>query len=196
MHRLEEWPSSTEFGLQAACNVAPALPQGSRGHHFPGRSAEPLNLVSRNQITDASGGVTIPAWTSSSSICFSYWPKHSLEFLIELAGEATFSLLLLQTREVFVVSREVNPVLAALGYVLLGMATGGVSVFLFPHPLIHPSRIHGISLLVSPVLTGLVMSRIGAALRRYGKHPTQIESFGYGFAFAFGMALVRYLVVK
>jgi hypothetical protein len=82
-------------------------------------------------------------------------------------------------------------VLAALGYVMLGMATGGVSVFLFPHPLIHPSRIHGISLLVSPVLTGLVMSRIGAALRRYGKHPTQIESFGYGFAFAFGMALVR-----
>ncbi|MGA7318192.1 MAG: hypothetical protein WBX22_29980, partial [Silvibacterium sp.] len=32
MHRLEEWPSSTEFGLQAACNVAPVLPQGSRGH--------------------------------------------------------------------------------------------------------------------------------------------------------------------
>ena len=100
------------------------------------------------------------------------------------------------TREVFVVSREINPVLAALGYVMLGMARGGVSVFLFPHPLIHPSRIHGISLLVSPVLTGLVMSRIGAALRRYGKHPTQIESFEYGFAFAFGMALVRYLVVK
>jgi hypothetical protein len=33
MQRLEEWPSSTEFGLQAACNLAPVLPQGSRGHH-------------------------------------------------------------------------------------------------------------------------------------------------------------------
>jgi hypothetical protein len=28
MQRLEEWPSSTEFGLQAACNVAPVFRQG------------------------------------------------------------------------------------------------------------------------------------------------------------------------
>ena len=119
-----------------------------------------------------------------------------LEFLIELVGEAILSLLLRATREVFVLSRAVNPVLAAIGYVFLGTVMGGISIFLFPHPLIHPSRLHGISLLVIPVLTGLVMSRIGAALRRYGKLPTQIESFGYGFAFAFGMALVRFLFVR
>ena len=31
MCRLEEWPSSTEFGLQAACNVVPVLRKGGPG---------------------------------------------------------------------------------------------------------------------------------------------------------------------
>ena len=31
MAGLEEWPSSTEFGLQAACNVAPAFPNRNPG---------------------------------------------------------------------------------------------------------------------------------------------------------------------
>jgi hypothetical protein len=74
-----------------------------------------------------------------------------------------------------------------LGYVLFG---------LFPHPLVHPSRIHGISLLVAPVTTGLMMSCIGSLLRRHDKKVVRIESFGYGFAFAFGMALVRLVLVK
>jgi hypothetical protein len=61
---------------------------------------------------------------------------------------------------------------------------------MFPHPLAHPSRIHGISLLVSPVIVGVVMSLIGSVQRNRDKRVAQIESFGYGFAFAFGMAVV------
>jgi hypothetical protein len=37
---------------------------------------------------------------------------------------------------------------------------------------------------------------MGSALRRRNKIAMQIESFGHGFAFAFGMALVRFLFVK
>jgi hypothetical protein len=34
MTRLEEWPSSTEFGLQACLPLCPPVPQGVGGHHF------------------------------------------------------------------------------------------------------------------------------------------------------------------
>jgi hypothetical protein len=39
------------------------------------------------------------------------------------------------------------------------------------------------------------MSLLGSILTRQGKKVVQIESFPYGFAFAFGMALIRYLFV-
>jgi hypothetical protein len=40
------------------------------------------------------------------------------------------------------------------------------------------------------------MSRVGLSLRRQGQKATQIESLGYGFIFAFGMALVRFIFAK
>jgi hypothetical protein len=55
---------------------------------------------------------------------------------------------------------------------------------------------HGISLLISPLLTGLAMATVGRGVRRRGRAPVRIESFGYGFAFAFAFALVRFLMVR
>jgi len=118
-----------------------------------------------------------------------------LEVLFEFAGEALLDLALRAIAEVFETSRITNPVLASIGYTLLGALAGGLSLFIFPHPLVHPSRLHGINLLVSPIVTGSVMSLIGSILSRQGKKVVQIESSGYGFAFAFGMALIRYFFV-
>jgi hypothetical protein len=81
-------------------------------------------------------------------------------------------------------------------HLLLGAACGVGSVLLFPHALVHPSRFHGISLVVSPVITGLIMSQTGLMRRRKGKETIRIESFGYGFTFALGVAVVRFLFVK
>ncbi|MGB2897751.1 MAG: hypothetical protein WBB89_00705 [Candidatus Acidiferrum sp.] len=116
-----------------------------------------------------------------------------LEVLLEFAGEALLDLALRVVAEVFESFRVAGPVIASVGYTLLGALAGGFSLVIFPHPLVHPSRLHGINLLVSPAVTGLVMSLIGSTLSRQGKKVTQIESFRYGFAFAFGMALIRYL---
>jgi len=71
-----------------------------------------------------------------------------------------------------------------------------LSVLIFPHPLFHPSRIHGISLLISPVIAGLLMALLGSTLRKRGKKVVRLESFGYGFAFAFGMALIRLIYAR
>jgi hypothetical protein len=117
------------------------------------------------------------------------------EVLFEIVGEALLDLAQRVMAEVFETSRSIRPEFASLGYALLGVLAGGLSVLIFPHPLVRPSKIHGISLLVSPLVTGLVMFLIGSMLRRQGKKVVQIESFGYGFAFALGMALMRYFFV-
>lgn len=118
------------------------------------------------------------------------------ELFLELAGEALLDLALRALAQMFEDLEISSPVLASVAYGLLGVLIGGLSLLLFPHPLVHPSRIHGISLLISPVIAGLVMSFIGSTLRGHDKKVVQIESFGYGFAFAFGMALVRLLFTK
>jgi len=98
--------------------------------------------------------------------------------------------------EVVETERAKDVVVSTLSYAAAGALVGTISLAIFPHPLVHPSRIHGISLLISPVATGLTMSLIGSMLRKSDKKVVPIESFGYGFAFAFGMALIRFILVK
>jgi hypothetical protein len=81
-----------------------------------------------------------------------------LEFVFEAVFEGAFeylaaglaSLLLRVAGAVFEISAIQNPVLATCAYVLFGILLGGLSLLFFPHHLVHPSRIHGISLLASP----------------------------------------------
>ena len=118
------------------------------------------------------------------------------EAVFEFALEAAFDLIFRAIAEVFEISEFNNPLLACVGYVLLGAATGGLSLLLYPYPLFHPSRVHGISLLVSPILTGLAMWQVGSLLRTKNKKVIRIESFWYGFTFAAGMALARFCFTK
>lgn len=121
-------------------------------------------------------------------ILFEVILQFAIELLVDLVSRAL--------SRIFKSAELGNPLLAAVGYFLLGAFFGRVSVACFPHPLVHPSRIHGISLLIGPALTGLVMSWIGSRLRRQEKKTVRIESFAYGFTFAFGFALVRFFLIK
>lgn len=107
--------------------------------------------------------------------------------------ESLIALLLRGVRSVFSEFSTINLLIAGTGSGILGLAAGALSLPIFPHPMFHPSRIHGMSLLISPVLTGLFMWWVGTALRKRGQRPVQIESFSCGFAFALGMAFVRYI---
>jgi hypothetical protein len=119
-----------------------------------------------------------------------------LEAFMQIVGEAIIALIVRSTRNVVAESKEMSPVLAASGYLLLGVTCGAVSVFIFPHPIIHPSKFHGISLLLSPVITGLVMAQVGLVLQRKDKNTVRIESFWYGFTFALGMAFIRFFFTR
>jgi hypothetical protein len=102
------------------------------------------------------------------------------EFLLELVMAAVLDLFLRAITKVFKTFRFVNPVLAWASYVLLGALSGGLSLLVFPHHLVHPSRLHGVNLLVSPTATGLAMSLVGSVLSHQDKKVTRVESFGYG----------------
>lgn len=129
-----------------------------------------------------------------------------LEFLLEAFLEVIAAAILdLVSRAFLGLSKGLakavkqNRVLTSILYALLGALAGVLSLLVLPHPLIHVEhriRLHGISILVSPIITGLVLSFVGRILRRLGKKVTPLETFGYGFAFALGMALIRFFFAK
>jgi hypothetical protein len=119
-----------------------------------------------------------------------------IEVFFQFAIEAVVALVSRCLRNIFSESNVISPVLAAAGYLLLGVIFGVVSVLVVPHPIIRPSKIHGISIIVSPMITGLIMSQIGVQLRRNGKKTVRIESFAYGFTFALGVAAVRFAFLR
>jgi len=119
-----------------------------------------------------------------------------LEALLELIGGAVLDLVSRLLSGAFEALESATPAVATLIYTLLGVFAGGCSLLIFPHHLVHRLRVPGISLVVSPMLTGTALSLVGAFLRSRGKATTRIESFRYGFAFAFGMAIVRLLFAR
>ena len=119
-----------------------------------------------------------------------------IQLLFELFVAALARAISRAVRRGMIGLRRANPVWATTSFALLGIGTGFLSILIFPHPLVHPSKVHGISLLISPLLTGLVMALIGRTVRRRGRTSVRIESFGYGFTFALAMALVRFWLLR
>jgi hypothetical protein len=117
----------------------------------------------------------------------------ALEAIFEIALESIFALVARSAQNAAEGWKTVDPIIASAVYFFVGAVLGAASLVVHPHPLFHPSRFHGVSLLVSPVITGLVMSRAGSLLRRRGKQSVRIESFGYGFVFALGWAIIRFI---
>ncbi len=101
-----------------------------------------------------------------------------IEFILQIVGE---------------VHKNFDATRAVLMYFGLGVITGWLSIMIFPHSFIRSSRLHGISLLITPLLAGFTMAGVGWIRRRQDKLVIRLDSFAYGFLFAFGMALVRFL---
>lgn len=85
-----------------------------------------------------------------------------------------------------------NPFFAALGYIVLGSATGGISLLIFPRHMIQVQWLKFISLAAVPAASGIAMSLVGRLRRRQGKELIRLDSFMYGFVFALPMTLIRF----
>ena len=115
------------------------------------------------------------------------------EFVLQIIGELLVELGLRSLAEPFRDRETRSPLLTFAGYALLGLAVGGLSLLVFPDSFVRSASLHGISLLITPALAGLAMSGLGWLRNRQGQRLIRLDTFSYGFIFAFGMALVRFL---
>ena len=122
------------------------------------------------------------------------------EILFETVLQVVFEVLaeagLHACAQVFRKREERNPIWAGIGYALLGLGVGGLSLLIFPQSLIHRTRYHGASLILTPLLGGMAMSAVGWIRRRKGESLIRLDTFSSGFIFAFGMALIRFLFTQ
>src|SRR6267143_4967544 len=116
-----------------------------------------------------------------------------IEFILQLVGEVFVEVALQRFSGAAWAHKNFDATRAVLMYFGLGVITGWLSIMIFPHSFIRSSRLHGISLLITPLLAGLTMSGIGWARQRQGKPVMRLDTFGYGFVFAFAMATIRFL---
>jgi hypothetical protein len=98
--------------------------------------------------------------------------------------------------EAFRRKRSRNPVVAYVGCVLFGGIVGLISALILPRRVIPvANQFAGLSVLIAPVATGLLMRTFGDFQRRHGKTPSFLATFWGGSLFAFSFALIRWLLV-
>jgi len=118
------------------------------------------------------------------------------EVLLEAFSGIFADFFLRALRKFYRTTRLIPSVLLVVYCFLFGAIFGLVSVLILPHQIAPHTRFHGVNLLISPVIVGLIMSLVGLSNRRRNRRTVQIESFGYGFVFAFGIAIVRLFLAQ
>jgi hypothetical protein len=86
-----------------------------------------------------------------------------------------------------------DPMLKACAYVAGGWLLGMLSLWLVPQAMIHNYWLRLAYLVLAPLASGLVMSWIGSWRARHDKDVVGMETFAYGFCFAFTVSLVRFI---
>ncbi len=122
-----------------------------------------------------------------------------LGLLLELFGECALTMLLEPgfawipkvAGRAFVATR---PFLAAFSLLFLGLLLGRATASFFPERIFH-AAIPGFSLVVTPVIAGIVMQLFGVWRKSGGRPTTFLATFWGGFVFAFGFTWARFLLV-
>lgn len=123
-----------------------------------------------------------------------------MEFIIEIVLEFLVAMVWELFADLIIHFRARNPWLNWAASLLVnalvlfgfGLICGLLSLLFFPRAFVRSESLHGISLVITPVLAGLGMAAIGWIRERRGKLVTRLESFSYGFVLAFGIALIRF----
>lgn len=118
------------------------------------------------------------------------------EVFLQTFGEMIAEIVGYGMRETFRRPKLLTPWLATIGYLAWGAIFGAISLWLFHGHFIQSQWLRVANLFLTPVIAGLIMAKIGAWRRNRDQEPIRLDSFSYGFSFAFGMALVRYLWTK
>ena len=116
-----------------------------------------------------------------------------LEFLLQVVGGVITGVVLHALSRFIRSRRTLNALITLIMYLTLGLFVGWLSILILPEAFVRSSNLHGISLLITPVLAGFTMSALGWIRLRQRKTLIRLETFSCGFIFAFAMALIRLL---
>jgi hypothetical protein len=89
-----------------------------------------------------------------------------------------------------------HPSSVAVILVMGGAIAGGITTLLVPYRVLDTPHLRGASLVLSPLITGIVMKAYGSRRERQGLKPSYVATFWGGALFAFAMAAVRFTFVK
>lgn len=114
------------------------------------------------------------------------------ELFLQVFGELIVELIGRSLHEPFRRPKPRHPFLALIGYGLFGAIIGAISLWALPSPIISTHWLRVVNLIVTPVVAGFLMERLGAWRER--NHPTRerLNRFAYGYVFALSMAVVRF----
>jgi hypothetical protein len=114
------------------------------------------------------------------------------ELLLQLLAEALAEFGLEAIREAIRPSKPGRPLVAAIGYVLLGALFAFVSLWPFPHSFVQHAWLRLANLVIAPSIAGLAAVALGRWRISRGQTGLYLHRFSYGFLFALTFALTRF----
>jgi hypothetical protein len=117
------------------------------------------------------------------------------EIFLQIVGQVLLEAGFRAAGESFSERTRVQPVFAGIGIIVMGAVAGAIASLVWPTRIFQPGPVRGLSLIVSPIVTGLVMERYGQWREDRGWSRSSLATFQGGALFAFSMALVRFLWV-
>jgi hypothetical protein len=115
------------------------------------------------------------------------------ELVLQTIFQVLFEAGLHGAKALFDTAREYSIWFAAIGYVILGVAAGGISLYFFPLLFVTTRVFQIASLVVTPILCGVLMSAVGSWRETRGLSRIRMETFAYGALFSLCFSLTRFL---
>jgi cytochrome c biogenesis protein CcdA len=114
---------------------------------------------------------------------------------LQIVGEVLLELGFGAAGQSFRERTRADPVAAGIGVVLMGAVAGVIASLAWPRRILQPGPVRGLSLIASPIVTGIVMERYGQWREDSLRSRSYLATFWGGALFAFSMALVRFVWV-
>ena len=118
------------------------------------------------------------------------------ELVFEVGGEFLIGLGIESMVAPFKKAQDSSLSFSIVGIVLLGTISACLFHLVVPYQITRPLKFQGISLLISPFLTGACLHRFGVWRRSHERPTTRIATFWGGALFGFSFSLVRLLSLR
>jgi len=114
------------------------------------------------------------------------------EILLQVLAEVLAESGLKALREAVRPSKPARPLVAAIGYILLGALLACLSLWPLPYSFAHHTWLRLANLVIAPAIAGWVLVAVGRWRVGRGQDGLHLHRFGYGYLLALTFALVRF----